>query len=89
MSGIRKPEIGQVTFDEKLEYVRGMVMMLADTDEEAKNITQTLSIQMGIESSNPDDIDAWCDEYGSSSREMAIRYHKDVMPGYHDDRKDR
>ena len=89
MSGIRKPEIGQVTFDEKLEYVRGTVMMLADTDEEAMNITQTLSIQMGIESSNPDDIDAWCDEYGSSSREMANRYHKDVMPGYHDDRKDR
>ena len=85
MSGIRKPEIGQVTFDEKLEYVRGTVMMLADTDEEAKNITQTLSIQMGIESSNPDDIDAWCDEYGSSSREIAISYRRDVMSAYRDD----
>ena len=85
MSGIRKPEIGQVTFDEKLEYVRGTVMMLADTDEEAMNITQTLSIQMGIESSNPDDIDAWCDEYGSSSREIAISYRRDVMSAYRDD----
>lgn len=85
MSGIRKPEIGQVTFDEKLEYVRGTVMMLADTDEEAKNITQTLSIQMGIESSNPDDIDAWCDEYGSSSREIATEYCRIVMPIYRND----
>lgn len=84
MSGIRKPEIGQVTFDEKLEYVRGTVMMLADTDEEAKNITQTLSIQMGIESSNPDDIDAWCDEYGSS-REIATEYCRIVMPVYRND----
>ncbi len=84
MSGIRKPQLGDATFDEKLEFVRGTVMMLAEDDKEATTITQTLSVQMSLESKDPEDFEEWCDEYGFSSREIAIEYRRDVMPAYRD-----
>ena len=74
MSEILRSNPSYIPFTEKLEIIRGNILMMCSDDSEAVALANAISVHLSLEHSGERDVNKWIEGYSAESIEIAEEY---------------
>ena len=71
MSEILRSDTSYISFTEKLEIIRGNILMMCSDDSEAVALANAISVHLSLEHSGERDVNKWIEGYSTESIEIA------------------